>query len=244
MIVSLVNVMTLVPRLVVPPSVADSYAAYLLQVKDLSERITAYKQPVESIHVLRRDEHELVKLADYAERGAVFDALVESTSTVVGMRCKDAILAYLRNAGIYEQILLNGTANTEILTEEYWRAFTNDQEEETVIHLVPLDRIHFPRLTSEGVPTVIATNDFTIRYYTSEELDKVFRNRTRRAFYPTATVETAVISQFPILTVVETVPAYHPGKDFHDCYGNRREPQIRLRAYSPYPAVVEEVLTT
>jgi hypothetical protein len=142
---------------------------------------------------------------------------------------KSYVSAFWRLSGVYEALFEGKKIDYTEVETRYRAAFSATTHR--VTYLAPIQFVEFGSIRTKGL-------DFEIRQFTSEELDIILRNQTKRIFYTWAALDLRVLSQCWFIVTEATVPAPELGfwifrlGDFG---------KVGLK-YSQHPAPIESAL--
>jgi hypothetical protein len=187
------------------------------------------------------DDAELRLRVDFLEKGSEFKELVKQTNLAFaerpdhlsGLFCESAVGTFFRRSGYYLEVFdgrVPDAHTSEAAFGPYCAAF--ERRESSVRYLAPLEFLSFAEAQMDF-------DGFSLRQFTRDELDHLFRNGVNRMFFPWAVIDADKLQPYWFLDVSESIPALEFGEEPIDLW--QREVHFR---YTSFPMAVEGVVKT
>lgn len=216
-----------------PESFEGAFRTYVSLLLDQSRR--AERSAIRSAQLAAT----VVKAAEEIESRDEFAQLAFATGIEFGIAkegqfekqffWKSYVSAFWRLSGVYEALFEGKAIDYADVEARYRAAFSATTNR--VTYLAPIQFVEFGSMPTKRL-------DFEIRQFTSEELDLILHNQTKRIFYTWAALDLRVLSKCWFIVTEATVPAPQLGfwilrsGDFG---------KVGLK-YSQHPAPIESAL--
>ena len=180
---------------------------YIELAKSRFDELNLQKNVKGPLRIITNKSLEIRRIVDQLEKEAVFQELVNETSSEFSWRYKPvdpwdfAIGNFFRRSNYYYNIFQGKTINHNNLFNQYTMAFSRDKI--SVTYLAPVLGIKF-------VDNIIDVGDFQLIIFSIDELESLFHNKTKEIFCPEIAFDMDLIDELKKLWFIKYVREYSP----------------------------------